>query len=192
MKTTRLDAFSDGVFAIAITLLVLEIKVPAGQNLAQGLLNLWPSYIAYAVSFIVIGAIWINHHKMFERIAHVDQRLLLLNTFHLLFVAFLPFPTAVLAHAFQSGIGESVAAALYGGTLTVIGILVTTMWFYTVRHPSLLIRGLSPGEAKRIGMNYLVGPAGYFLATLAAFVNPWISIALFVGLNAFFLWPRRN
>jgi TMEM175 potassium channel family protein len=77
---------------------VLEIRVPpSGSALGPGLLSLWPSYFAYAMSFIVIGAIWINHHTMFEHIVQADQKLLLLNTFHLLFIAFLPFPTAVLA-----------------------------------------------------------------------------------------------
>lgn len=192
MDTARLEAFSDGVFAIAITLLVLEIKVPEAGNLTQGLLHLWPSYLAYAVSFIVIGAIWMNHHAMFEQIVGVDHRLLLLNTSHLLFIAFLPFPTAVLAHAFQIGVGESTATAFYGGTLTVIGILVTSMWFYATHHRSLLRRDLSPEAARRIGRMYLIGPTGYALATLTAFLDPWISIALFVGLNAFFLWPRRT
>jgi len=96
VDTNRLEAFSDGVFAIAITLLVLEIKVPTGEALALGLLHLWPSYLAYAISFIVIGAIWINHHAMFDWIVRADQKLLLLNTLHLMFIAFLPFPTAVL------------------------------------------------------------------------------------------------
>jgi uncharacterized membrane protein len=192
VETTRLEAFSDGVFAIATTLLVLEIKVPEGGDLTEGLIQLWPSYLAYAMSFVVIGAIWINHHTMFDRFARIDQPLLLLNTFHLLFIAFLPFPTAVLAHALQAGVGQVPAVVLYGGTLTVIGGLVTLMWFYAVRHRGPLLGELSAADATKIGKRYLVGPTGYLVATLAAFVNPWISIMLFVGLNAFFLWPRRH
>lgn len=80
MDTNRLEAFSDGVFAIATTLLILEIKVPPGEALGLGLLHLWPSYLAYAIGFIVIGAIWINHHAMFDWIVRADQKLLLLNT----------------------------------------------------------------------------------------------------------------
>ncbi len=192
MNTTRLEAFSDGVFAIAITLLVLELKVPTAGDLTRGLLTLWPSYLSYSVSFIVIGAIWINHHAMFDRIVQVDHGLLLLNTFHLLFIAFLPFPTAVLAHALQTGVGESAATAFYGGTLTLIGILVTAMWFHAVRRGNLLSGDLGQAEAKQIGRMYLTGPIGYSVGTLAAFINPWISITLFVGLNAFFLWPRHS
>lgn len=88
MDTNRLEAFSDGVFAIAITLLVLEIKVPPGEAIAPGLLHLWPSYLAYAISFIVIGAIWINHHVMFDWIVRADQKLLLINTLHLMFIGY--------------------------------------------------------------------------------------------------------
>src|SRR5438552_8047016 len=122
MDTARLEAFSDGVFGVAITLLVLEIKVPHSGALGVGLLLLWPSYLAYAISFVVIGAIWINHHAMFEWIDRVDQNLLLLNTLHLMFIAFLPFSTAVLAEALHSGLNQSTAAAFYSGTLTVIGV----------------------------------------------------------------------
>src|SRR5437870_8261275 len=115
METNRLEAFSDGVFAIAITLLILEIKVPPAANLGNGLLQLWPSYLAYAISFVVIGAIWINHHVMFDWIDRVDHKVLLLNTLHLMFIAFLPFPTAVLAEALHSGASQSIATAFYSG-----------------------------------------------------------------------------
>ncbi|MFO1350951.1 MAG: TMEM175 family protein [Gammaproteobacteria bacterium] len=192
METNRLEAFSDGVFAIAITLLILEIKVPPTVNLGTGLLQLWPSYLAYAISFVVIGAIWINHHAMFDWIDRADQKLLLLNTLHLMFIAFLPFPTAVLAEALHSGLNQSTAAAFYSGTLTVIGVFVTVMWNYASKHRELLNGAISPDRAKVIGRRFLIGPSGYALATILAFVNPWISIALFIGLNAYFLWPRHQ
>jgi uncharacterized membrane protein len=128
VETTRLEAFSDGVFAIAVTLLILEIKVPPIANLGHGLLQLWPSYLAYSISFIVVGAIWINHHVMFEWIERVDQPLILLNTLHLMFIAFVPFPTAVLAEALHTRVEQSTAAAFYGGTFTVIALFVNAMW----------------------------------------------------------------
>jgi uncharacterized membrane protein len=190
MKTNRLEAFSDGVFSIAITLLILEIKVPAIANLGDGLIQLWPSYLAYAISFVVIGAIWINHHAMFDWIVRIDQKLLLLNTLHLMFIAFLPFPTAVLAEALHSGLNQSTAAAFYSCTLMVIGLFVTVMWNYASKHRELLNEAVSPHRAKIIGRRFLIGPSGYALATVLAFVHPWISIALFVGLNVYFLWPR--
>jgi uncharacterized membrane protein len=192
MDTDRLEAFSDGVFAIAITLLVLEIKVPPGESLGIGLLHLWPSYLAYAISFIVIGAIWINHHAMFDWIVRADHKLLLLNTLHLMFIAFLPFPTGVLAEALHTRAGQDIATAFYAGTLTVIGMLVTVMWWYAASHRELLHDEITPEIAKAIGRRFLIGPTGYGAATALAFVNPWLSIALFIALNVYFLWPRRS
>jgi uncharacterized membrane protein len=193
VDTNRLEAFSDGVFAIAITLLILEIKVPAPEvPLAVGLSELWPSYLAYAVSFIVIGAIWINHHAMFEAIDHIDTEMLLLNTLHLLFIAFLPFPTAVLAQAFHERHDESLAAAFYGGVLTIIGILVTSMWFYACHNRRLLSASVSEEEARRAMKRYLIGPTGYAISTVTAFASPRLAVFCFVALNVFFLWPRRK
>ncbi|HNS03166.1 MAG TPA: TMEM175 family protein [Anaerolineae bacterium] len=191
MDTNRIEAFSDGVFAIAITLLVLEFKIPAIETLGLGLLRLWPSYLAYAMSFIVVGAIWINHHTMFDWIVRADQKLLLLNTLHLMFIAFLPFPTAVLAEAFHTSSSQDVATAFYAGTLTLIGVLATAMWRYAASQRELLDPAVSPEQAKAIEKRFLIGPIGYGVATILAFINPWLSIALFIGINAFYLWPRR-
>lgn len=192
MDTNRIEAFSDGVFAIAITLLVIEIEVPrAGSALGPELLALWPSYLAYAVSFTVIGAIWINHHAMFDHIVRADHKLLLLNTFHLMFIAFIPFPTAVLAQALQDVTNAPLATAFYGATLTALGVLVTAMWHYAARDHRLLGDKISREEAKGRGRRYLVGPVGYGIATVVAFKAYWLALAFFVGLNVFFLWPRR-
>lgn len=151
MDTARLEAFSDGIFAIAITLLVLEIKVPP-PNTALGaeLLQLWPSYLAYVVSFLVIGAIWINHHAMFHHIVRVDGTLLLLNVLHLMPIAVLPFPTAVLAEAFHRGTDEPIAAAFYGGILTVIGIFVNVMWRYAARGGQLLSSHITATKIRKL------------------------------------------
>jgi uncharacterized membrane protein len=193
MNTDRLEFFSDGVFAIAITLLVLEIKVPP-HNIAleAGLLQLWPSYLAYVVSFLVIGAIWINHHAMFRHIVRADETLLLLNVLHLMFIAFLPFPTAVLAEAFHHKAGQAIATAFYGGTLTVIGIFVTAMWFYAANGHRLLGDHLTPQEAGQIGRRFLVGPSIYAAATVVALAAPWLALLFYLCLNIFYLWPRRS
>jgi uncharacterized membrane protein len=191
VDTSRLEAFSDAVFAIAITLLVLAIGVPSSSvPLGPALLGLWPSYLAYAVSFIVIGAIWINHHAMFRHIVRSDDTLLLLNTLDLMFVAFLPFPTAVLAQAFHDATGEPTAAAFYGAVLFMIGLFVVATWHYA-SHARLLDPVLSSAQAKRIGRRYLVGPGGYAVGTVVALVLPWVALVLYLALNVFFLWPRR-
>jgi uncharacterized membrane protein len=193
MDTTRLEAFSDGVFAIAITLLVLEIKVPPSDTaLGAELLRLWPSYLAYVVSFLVIGAIWINHHAMFQHIVRVDSTLLLLNVLHLMLIAFLPFPTAVLAEAFHRGTDEPIAAAFYGGILTVIGIFVSTMWWYAALKQRLLGTHITAKKARQIGRQFLIGPIVYAIATAIALVVPWLALLLYILLNVFYLWPRRS
>ncbi|MDZ8055484.1 MAG: TMEM175 family protein [Aulosira sp. ZfuVER01] len=191
MDTTRLEAFSDGIFAIAITLLVLEIKVPPPDTaLGAALLHLWPSYLAYVVSFLVIGAIWINHHAMFKHIVRVDGTLLLLNVLHLMLIAFLPFPTAVLAEAFHRGTDEPIAAAFYGGILTVIGIFVNVMWQYAARGGQLLSAHTTATKIRKLNRQFLVGPTVYAIATVVALVMPWLSVLIFVLLNLFYLWPR--
>jgi uncharacterized membrane protein len=182
MDTNRLEAFSDGVFAIAITLLILEIKVPhPGTSLGRELINLWPSYFAYAVSFIVIGAIWINHHAMFDHIVQVDHKLLLLNTLHLMFIAFLPFPTAVLSLALHNRVDEPVATLFYGGTLTVIGVFVTAMWCYASHEHRLLGENISRDEARWNGRRFLVGPVVYGVASLVALMVPWVALGFYIA-----------
>ena len=129
---------------------------------------------------------------MFDHIVRIDQRLLLLNTLHLMFIAFLPFPTAVLARALHDGVNEPLATAFYGGTLTLIGALVTIMWHHAAHGHRLLSANISREEAKRSGRRFLVGPVCYAIATLVALVAPWLSLTFFVALNVFFLWSRHG
>ena len=129
--TTRLETFSDGVFAIAATLLVLEITIPnpLHGSLGSELLHLWPSYLAYATSFITIGIIWVNHHSIFELVERADRRLLFINTFFLLDIAFIPFPTKLVAHYLQKP-GERSAVFGYAGTLLVMAVVYNIWWRY--------------------------------------------------------------
>jgi uncharacterized membrane protein len=133
---------------------------PPGTALGAELLQLWPSYLAYVVSFLVIGAIWINHHAMFKHIVRVDGMLLLLNVLHLMLIAFLPFPTAVLAEAFHRGTDEPITAAFYGGILTVIGIFVNAMWRYAARGYRLLGTHLTAKKARQSGRQFLSSSLG--------------------------------
>jgi TMEM175 potassium channel family protein len=133
--TGRLVAFSDAVFAITITLLVLEIRPPTDySNLLHGLLALWPSYLAYAVTFLFIGQVWANHHVMFDNIRAADRVVLLLNTFLLMAVAFLPFATSVLAGALRSGHGQRTAVCFYGIAFDVTALTFNAVWQYARRH----------------------------------------------------------
>src|SRR3954447_15493560 len=151
MSKARLEAFSDGVFAIAITLLVLEIKVPpsgGAEALAHGLWELWPSYVGFAVSFITIGIIWVNHHVVLTTIESVDRALLFKNLLLLLTVSFIPFPTAVMAEYLRADSGENLAAAFYAGSFFVMGLAFRQIW---------------PGAARNWASR--IGPMLYFTAT---------------------------
>ena len=178
--TQRLEAFSDGVLAIAITLLVLEISVPIAESgdLGQALVDQWPSYVAFFLSFVVIGIMWVSHHSMFERIARVDRRLLFLNLFLLLGIAFLPFPTALLAEYVEDGGTNShLAAAIYSATMALIGVAFWLMWHHLYQRPHLLVDGIDRQMVRGALQRSLVGPIVYTLTIGLAFVS---AVACFV------------
>jgi uncharacterized membrane protein len=140
-ETGRVEAFSDGVFAIAITLLVLEISVDPGDfgHLARALADQWPSYVAYVTSFLTVGSIWIAHHTLFAQLRYVDPVLLRINLMLLMVTAFLPFPTGVVAEAFHStDRAERIAIGVYGITVLLLQIAVRGTVRYAARHPQLL------------------------------------------------------
>ena len=152
--TMRLVAFSDGVFAITITLLVLEIRPPTDdKNLPHGLVALWPSYLAYAVTFLFIGQVWANHHVMFDQIRAADRIVLLLNTVLLMVVAFLPFATSVIAGALRSGHGERTAVGFYGIAFAVTALTFNAVWQYA-RHHRLLSEALASEGAAAISRRF--------------------------------------
>ena len=140
----RVESFSDAVFAIAITLLVLDIRQPVGSGaLWEAMLAQWPSFLAYALSFLLIGVVWVNHHTVFQLIDRVDVGLLWLNLLLLLDVAFMPYPTVLLADALISHRGQSTAAVCYGATLVVGGLLFNAVWFHAARRQSAAARRYS-------------------------------------------------
>ena len=187
-ETTRIEAFSDGMFAIAITLLILEIKVPAAgqENLATALLRQWPSYLAFFLSFAFIGIMWMNHHRMFTHIRRSDDTLLVLNLLLLLGVTAVPFPTAVLA-AHLGTADQRTAALLYNGVFVVIAVFFNVLWRYAVsRH--LLDKSVA-ASAAMISRQYAFGPLIYLICFVLAWVDVRISLALNVALAIFFALP---
>jgi uncharacterized membrane protein len=187
-ETTRIEAFSDGMFAIAITLLILEIKIPpAGQgNLAAALLRQWPSYLAFFLSFAFIGIMWMNHHRMFRHIERSNDTLLVLNLLLLLGVTAIPFPTAVLAvHLGTSG--QRTAALLYNGVFVVIAIFFNVLWRYAVSR-RLLDKSMQ-ASAAMISRQYAYGPLMYAACFVVAWIDVRVSIALNVALAIFFALP---
>ena len=129
-ETGRTEAFSDGVFAIAITLLVLDIRVPAEEfdDLWSGIVHEWPAYLGYATSFLTIGALWLAHHGVFRRLRYANNPVMRINLLLLMAVSFLPFPTRLVAEAIRDQSAESAAAIFYGATLLVITLLFSALW----------------------------------------------------------------
>lgn len=194
-ETARIEAFSDGVFAIAATLLVLDLKVPhdaaGGPGLLRTLAAQWPSYVAFVTSFAFIGIMWINHHRLFTLIKRSDNLLLVLNGLLLLGVTFVPFPTAVLAEYIPRD-GGHVAAAVYSGTYTVLAVFFNLLWHHASDKHRLLDRKADPSMVEAITRGYRFGPLLYFLSFVLAFVSVPASLAMNLGLAIFFALPSQN
>ena len=191
---TRLEAFSDGVFAIAITLLVLEISVPAGSDsdLLGAVLAQWPSYLAFAVSFSTIGAVWLAHNAVTEQLTGVDTSFVRLNLLLLLAVSFLPFPTRLLAEHIQSTEAERVAATIYGITLLLALTMVSVLWRYA-RHADLVRETIGDEELQYLTNRLTPGLAGYGVLLLLGLVLPRAAVFGYFAIALFFLLPiRRN
>ncbi|HEY1854305.1 MAG TPA: TMEM175 family protein [Solirubrobacterales bacterium] len=192
MSTNRLEAFSDGVFAIAITLLVLEIDVPepgSGQ-LGRELLAQWPSYAAFVVSFVTIGIIWINHHAMVRRLARADQSILVWNLFLLMSVSALPFTTALMAAYLKESAGESLAAAIYSGSFLLMSLIFVGMNRHILlRRAHLLEQRLEEDVRRQTLTRGAIGVLPYLVATALAFVTPYLTLAICAGLGAYYAFP---
>ncbi len=189
-ETARIEAFSDGVFAIAITLLILEIKVPTADNdLAGQLLRQWPSYVAFVISFAFIGIMWINHHRLFTHIRRSNNTLMILNLALLLGVTAVPYPAAVLAKHLGRG-GQRTAAILYNGTYFVIAVIFNALWRNCAsRNGHLLGQDVDLATTRRITFQYAFGPVFYLLCIALAWVSVPASLLLNLALAIFFALP---
>jgi uncharacterized membrane protein len=191
------EAFSDGVFAIAITLLILEVHVPKGlgsRGLTEALLAEWPSYSAFLISFLTIGIMWINHHRLFTLIERVDNWLLVLNMLVLLGVTIVPFPTAFVAD-YLGHPGQNLAAVLYAANGLNIALWFWALWMYTAsprRRPRLLKIPPESPEVKAINEQYRFGPLFYVAAVGLAFLSAGVSMAYCGLLALFFALPPRR
>lgn len=194
-ETARVEAFSDAVFAIAITLLILEIKVP---HLAGGVSNhallaalgaRWPSYVAFAMSFASILIMWVNHHGVFGLVRQVNPQLLFANGFLLLMVTFVPFPTAVLAEYLDKG-GLNTAAAFYCGTYVLISVGYNWLWRTAATGGRLIGEHVSTGHATRIRRAYQLGLGVYLAATLLSWWNG--ALGLLLSSLLWVLWARLS
>lgn len=178
MNKSRVEAFSDGVFAIAITLLVLTVAQPRTyRNLAHQLGTQWPSLAAYVVSFAIIGIMWINHHSIFTHLDHVDRGLLYINLLLLMTIAFLPYPTGVLGQALAKGQGTRTAAVVYGVVMVANAYAWTGLWLYASRHRRLLRVDFPENERATATLLFTLGVLAYTLSVGIAFLNAYAFLA---------------
>jgi len=188
----RVVFFSDALFAITVTVLVLEIKPPADDtNLLHGLVALWPSYLAYALTFLFIRQVWANHHVMFDHIRAVDRAVLLLNTLLLMIVAFLPFTTSVLAEAVRSGHGLRTAAVFYGIAFDATALTFNVVWQYARRH-RLLSETLDSADTTAIGRRFQLALAWLTTGVLLGLLIPFLGVAVIAAFNVFYWLPIRG
>ena len=191
--TARLEAFSDGVFAIAITLLVLELHVPEVEpgRLWHGLVQEWPQFAAYLSTFFVIGIMWVNHHSMFKQIRRFDRSLLFLNLLLLLWTALLPFPTALIARTLgDGGTDAKVAEAVYGANLTLAAIAFSLIWAYAVRGRRLIDHDMTPQQERASIARFSMGTVVYAATIAVAFVSPGLALAVQFGLALYYLFEQ--
>jgi uncharacterized membrane protein len=183
-----METFSDGIFAIAATLLVLEFSVGAyqGTNLGNALLHLWPSYLAYVTSFVTIGIIWMNHHWCVEAIGRVDRTLLFVNILLLMTVAFLPFPTKLVADYLQKP-GEQAAVLTYDATLVVMAVLYNVWWRYASIGRRLIADGVPDARIRAINRAFAPGVPMYAACFVVALFSPLASVVLTFAIAAFYL-----
>jgi uncharacterized membrane protein len=190
-ETARLEAFSDGVFAIAITLLILEIKVPSSDTAGLGaeLARQWPSYLAFFISFAFIGIMWINHHRLFMHIKRTDDTLLLLNLALMFGVCVIPFTTALLA-AQLGHPGARTAVVVYNAAYLGIAVFFSLLWRYAAsRNGHMLAANVDRESTDKIMQQYNYGPLAYAIAIALAWISITASLLINLVLACFFAIP---
>jgi uncharacterized membrane protein len=193
VSTNRLEAFSDGVLAVAITLLVLDIGVPPvteHQTLFHALVHQWPHYAAYVTSFITIGIIWINHHAMIGRLRITDHAILGLNLLLLLSIAVLPFATALMAAYLKESKGQHLAAGVYAGAFLVMSIFFTILQRHILLHKPHMLTAEMPEERRRLILNRSIRGLGpYVVATAVAILSAYVSLAICLAIAIYYALP---
>jgi uncharacterized membrane protein len=186
MPKNRIEAFADGIFAFAATLLILNLAVDQSSPLGPQLMHIWPSYAAYGISFITIGIIGANHHQVMHQLAHVDRFFLMVTVLFLMFIAFIPFPTRLLALDIRTPDAEPAALA-YGITLTGTAVLFNVLWRYAARGRRLLRADVDERVVDGINRSFAFGPASYALATVVALISPQVSAGMYAAIAAFYI-----
>jgi uncharacterized membrane protein len=196
VSTNRLEAFSDGVLAVAITLLVLDIKVPhptPHTSLAHELALGWPNYAAYVTSFITIGIIWVNHHAMISRLRQADHAILILNLLLLLSIGILPFATALMSAYLKQPQGQHLAAAVYSGSFLVMSLLFGVLNRHILLRKAHMLVTPMPAERRRqIRSRAASGVVPYVVATALAPVSAYLTLAICAAVAGFYALPQAS
>jgi uncharacterized membrane protein len=190
LSTNRLEAFSDGVFAVAITLLVLNLQVPqitSVSELLPRLGELWPKLLSYTLSFVIVGIYWVAHHNTFHYIQRSDRNLLWLNILLLMCIVFLPFPTALLGQYPE----QRVSVIIYAGTLVITGLVLQSLWSYATSRYRLVDREIDPRLVRRATRRNLTGPLIYLLAIGISLFSVPASLVLFLLVPVYYIFPGR-
>jgi uncharacterized membrane protein len=192
-ETNRLEAFSDGVFAIAITLLVLELHSPEleeGQRLWPALVDEWPQFAAYLTSFAILGIMWVNHHSMFRQIRRADRGLMFLNLLLLLWVTLLPFPTSLFAeHLEDHSINANVAAAVYSTNLTLAAIAFSAIWWHVLRR-HLVDHDMDSAQVRKSLIRYSFGTVIYGACIAVSFISAQVTLLLVFLLAVYYAFEQ--
>jgi uncharacterized membrane protein len=198
VDSRRAESFSDGVFAVAITVLVFNLlpiadKTAAGLTVSgkNGLAQYWPAYLAYVVSFLTIGIMWLNHHTMLSQVSKVDRPVLVLNLFLLMGVVVIPFPTALVADHLTGTAGvhgqAKVAAVIYGLVMIVISVGYASMWIYLAAHQGALGARRRIHRPRLSTFRFTIGNAGYVAGTLIALIKPIAALIIFGLLAGYYM-----
>lgn len=192
MSTSRLEAFSDGVFAVAITLLVLQFSAPEVQSgkLLAALLGQWPQLVTYVASFLTVGVVWVNHHTIFRGLKAVDRTIQFINLVLLLTVVLVPYPTELLGRYLNSGQNGSVAAAFYALVMTVMAISFQTLVAWALTHPNLLRPEVNVRRVRSVVPRFALGLVTYALSIGLAFVSAWLVVALYAGTAIYYAFNQ--
>lgn len=196
-ETGRLEAFSDGVFAVAITLLVLDLQVPKlGEHatataLSAALAHNWPSYLAFVTSFFTVLILWVSHHSIFRLVQRTNARLLFANGLLLMLTTVVPFSTSLVTEYLRYPAAK-LACAVYGGVFVLLSLAFSLLWYGVLADRRLFKADASPEVVERINRNYRLGTPAYLLATIGAFVSPYVTIGICTALWIFWAFTARS
>ena len=192
LSKTRIEALTDGIFAIAMTLMVFDIKVPAVTqmnqlNLRHELIQLWPRFLAYVISFVMLGVYWVGHHNQYHYIRRTDRPFLWINIFFLMGVSLIPFSTGLLGQFPE----DRTALGVYGLNLIMVGGFLYAHWSYATREHRLVQRQISSEVVRQAKYRIMIGPVASILAICASFVSTRLSLAIFAFIPLLYLIPGR-